>query len=79
MQYMDKRLFYVFGVLTGILLAFVFLRRKFDRLDELEEQERVLHQHNEASLREMEKAVAEVKMESALRKAERRFRRDDEL
>jgi hypothetical protein len=75
----DKRLFYVFGVLTGILLAFAFLRRKLERLDELEEKERALRQHNEASLREMKKAAAEVKMESALRKAERRFSRDDEL
>jgi hypothetical protein len=75
----DKRLFYVFGVLTGILLAFAFLRRKLDRLHELEEKERAVRQHNEASLREMKKVAAKVKMESALRKAERRFSRDNEL
>jgi hypothetical protein len=75
----DKRLFYVFGVLTGILLAFAFLRRKLERLHELEEKERAVRQHNEASLRELKKAVAEVKTEQALRKAERRFSRDDEF
>jgi hypothetical protein len=76
---MDKRLFYVFGVLTGILLAFAFLRRKLERLHELEEKERAVRQHNEASLRELKATVAEAKVQSALRKAERRVRKDDEL
>ena len=79
---MSKTIFYILGVLTGVLLAFAFVYRKLQRLNKLEAHRKKVDAYNKDRIRELDKYMATIptedKIDSAMRRAERKYRDDSQ-
>jgi hypothetical protein len=75
---MTKTIFYIFGV----LVAFAFVYRKLQRLNELEAHRQKVDDYNKERTRELDKYIATIptknKIDSAMRRAERKYRDDSQ-